>query len=71
MQRTLISTLVTVIPLSCLYLAIGTLLFVFYQQHPQVAAPAEAQGGVTTLRGLFPAGGIERPHVDRHHPGQH
>ena len=42
-QRTLISTLVTVIPLSCLYLAIGTLLFVFYQQHPQVAASAEAK----------------------------
>ena len=33
----------TVIPLSCLYLAIGTLLFVFYQQHPQIAPPAEAK----------------------------
>ena len=40
-QRTLISTIVTVIPIMCLYLAIGTLLYVFYQQHPGVVRPAQ------------------------------
>jgi len=42
-QRTLISTIVTVIPITCIYLAIGTLLYVFYQQHPGVVQPAEAK----------------------------
>jgi len=42
-QRTLVSTIVTVIPITCLYLAIGTLLYVFYQQHPQVPKPSEAK----------------------------
>jgi len=42
-QRTLLSTIITAIPVMCLYLAIGTLLFVFYQQHPSVAGPAEAK----------------------------
>ncbi len=40
-QRTLISTIVTVIPITCIYLAIGTLLYVFYQQNPGVAQPAQ------------------------------
>ena len=42
-QRTLVSTIVTVIPITCIYLAIGTLLFVFYQQHPGAVGPAEAK----------------------------
>jgi len=42
-QQTLVSTIVTVIPITCLYLAIGTLLYVFYQQHPQVPPPAQAK----------------------------
>ena len=42
-QRTLVSTIITVIPVMCLYLAIGTLLYVFYQQHPSVMRPAEAK----------------------------
>ena len=42
-QRTLISTIVTVIPITCIYLAIGTLLYVFYTQNPGVAGPAEAK----------------------------
>jgi SSS family transporter len=42
-QRTLISTIVTVIPITCIYLAIGTLLYVFYKQNPGVAGPAEAK----------------------------
>lgn len=42
-QQALISTIITVIPIMCIYLAIGTLLYVFYAQHPDVAAPAEAK----------------------------
>jgi len=42
-QRTLISTIITVIPIMCLYLAIGTLFYVFYQQNPDVVRPAEAK----------------------------
>jgi len=42
-QKTLISTIITVIPIMCLYLAIGTLLYVFYQQNPDVIQPAEAK----------------------------
>ncbi len=40
-QRTLVSTIVTVIPIMCLYLAIGTLLYVFYQQNPGAVLPTE------------------------------
>jgi SSS family solute:Na+ symporter len=42
-QRTLVSTIVTVIPITCIYLAIGTLLYVFYQQHPDAVQPTEAK----------------------------
>jgi len=42
-QRTLISTIVTVIPITCIYLAIGTLLYVFYRQHLGAVQPAEAK----------------------------
>lgn len=42
-QRTLVSTIATVIPITCIYLAIGTLLYVFYQQHPLVPRPEEAK----------------------------
>ncbi len=42
-QRTLISTIVTVIPITCIYLAIGTLLYVFYQQNPDVVQPTRAK----------------------------
>ena len=42
-QRTLVSTIVTVIPITCLYLAIGTLLYVFYQQHSGAVQPTEAK----------------------------
>ena len=42
-QKTLISTIITVIPVMCLYLAIGTLLYVFYQQNADVTPPAKAK----------------------------
>jgi len=42
-QKTLVSTIVTVIPITCIYLAIGTLLYVFYQQNPDAVQPARAK----------------------------
>ncbi len=42
-QRTLVSTIVTVIPITCLYLMIGTLLYVFYRQNPGAVQPAKAK----------------------------
>ena len=38
-QRALISTIVAAFPLVCLYLAVGTLLFAFYRQQPQLPLP--------------------------------
>ncbi|MFC1763924.1 sodium/solute symporter [Planctomycetota bacterium] len=42
-QRTLVATIWTVIPVMCLYLAIGTLLYVFYQQYPEIPAPLQSK----------------------------
>jgi len=42
-QRTLVSTIVTVIPIMCIYLAIGTLLYVFYRQNPGAVQPVKAK----------------------------
>lgn len=38
-QRTIIATIFATIPLLVLYLSIGTLLFVFYSQHPSLPLP--------------------------------
>jgi len=46
-QRTILATIVTVLPVYWLYLLIGTLLYVFYGQHPELALPAE-------LKTIFP-----------------
>jgi SSS family solute:Na+ symporter len=40
-QKTIISTIVTVLPVYWLYLLIGTLLFVFYQQNQSLSLPEE------------------------------
>jgi SSS family solute:Na+ symporter len=42
-QNTIIATILGALPVLCLYLAIGTLLFVFYRQNPNVAGPQEAK----------------------------
>ena len=41
-QKTLIATIFASVPLTALYLGIGTLLFVFYKQNPGLALPANA-----------------------------
>ena len=41
-QKTLIATIFASVPLTALYLGIGTLLFVFYKQNPALLQPANA-----------------------------
>ncbi|MHC4154190.1 MAG: sodium:solute symporter family transporter [Planctomycetota bacterium] len=38
-QRTIISTILTALPVLCVYLGIGTLLYVFFRQNPDVLQP--------------------------------
>jgi SSS family solute:Na+ symporter len=42
-QRTIISTIIAGLPILCLYLGIGTLLYVFYSQNPGFARPEKAK----------------------------
>jgi len=42
-QSTIIATIVGALPVLCLYLAIGTLLYVFYRQNPDVSGPEQAK----------------------------
>ncbi|NLH41724.1 MAG: sodium/solute symporter [Planctomycetes bacterium] len=46
-QRTILATIVTVLPVYWLYLLIGTLLYVFYGRHPELPLPTE-------LKTIFP-----------------
>ena len=46
-QKTILATILAVLPVYWLYLLIGTLLYVFYRQHPELAQPAE-------LKTIFP-----------------
>ncbi|MDO8301797.1 MAG: hypothetical protein Q7T18_01000 [Sedimentisphaerales bacterium] len=42
-QKAIISTIFVSLPITVIYLSIGTLLFVFYKLNPAVAAPTEAK----------------------------
>jgi Na+/proline symporter len=42
-QATIFMTIILGLPVLCLYLAIGTGLFIFFRQHPNVAGPAQAK----------------------------
>ncbi len=56
-QRTIIATVVTVLPVYWLYLLVGTLLFVFYQQNPSLALPVELKEILPHFaRNVLPAG---------------
>jgi SSS family solute:Na+ symporter len=41
-QRALVGTIAAGLPITCMYMAIGTLLFVFYQQNPGLPLPDKA-----------------------------
>jgi SSS family transporter len=40
-QRAIISTIFVSLPIMCMYLAVGTLLFAFYRLNPQIAGPSQ------------------------------
>ena len=42
-QKTIVATVVTALPVYWLYLLVGTLLYVFYAQHPELPAPEKAK----------------------------
>jgi SSS family transporter len=42
-QKTIIMTILTALPILCIYLGIGTLLYVFYQQNPDIIQPGRAK----------------------------
>jgi SSS family solute:Na+ symporter len=42
-QRTILMTILTALPILCVYLGIGTLLYVFYRQNPDIVQPARAK----------------------------
>jgi SSS family transporter len=42
-QKTILSTIIASFPILCLYLGIGTLLYVFYQQNPDAVQPEKTK----------------------------
>ena len=42
-QKTIIFTIITALPVLCVYLGIGTLFYVFFRQNPDVLQPAKAK----------------------------
>ena len=42
-QKTIFLTIAGALPVLCLYLAIGTGFYIFYQQHPDIAAPEQTK----------------------------
>jgi len=56
-RRTIIATVITVLPVYWLYLLVGTLLYVFYQQNPSLALPSELKEILPHFaRNVLPAG---------------
>jgi SSS family solute:Na+ symporter len=56
-QKTIVATIITALPVYWLYLLIGTLLYVFYSQHPGLSLPAEPKGIFPHFaRTVLPAG---------------
>jgi SSS family transporter len=56
-QKTIISTILTVLPVYWLYLLVGTLLYVFYQQNPSLPLPGELKEILPHFaRNVLPAG---------------
>ena len=42
-QKTIVMTILAAFPILCIYLGIGTLLYVFYQQNPDILQPGRAK----------------------------
>ncbi|MCX5632655.1 MAG: sodium/solute symporter [Phycisphaerae bacterium] len=56
-QNAIFLTIATAFPILCIYLAIGTLLYVFFQQNPQAIQPAKTKEVISYFTANFlPAG---------------
>jgi solute:Na+ symporter, SSS family len=56
-QRTIFMTILAALPILCIYLGIGTLLYVFYQQNPDVIQPGRAKEVISHfVKNSLPAG---------------
>lgn len=56
-QNAIFMTIAAALPILCVYLAIGTLFFVFFRQHPNIAAPEKAKEVLSYFTANFlPAG---------------
>jgi SSS family solute:Na+ symporter len=56
-QRTIISTILAGLPILCIYLGIGTLLYVFYRQNPDLPVPGKIKEVLSHFAANFlPAG---------------
>jgi SSS family solute:Na+ symporter len=56
-QKTIVATIIAVLPVYWLYLLVGTLLYVFYSQHPGLSLPLETKGIFPHfVRTVLPAG---------------
>ncbi len=56
-QMTIFMTIILGLPVLCIYLAIGTGLYLFFRQHPDVAGPAQAKEVVSHfIANYLPAG---------------
>jgi SSS family solute:Na+ symporter len=56
-QKTIIMTILTALPILCIYLGIGTLFYVFYQQNPDIIQPSRAKEVLSHfVKNSLPAG---------------
>lgn len=56
-QNAILLTIITALPILCIYLSIGTLFFVFFKQNPNIAEPAKAKEVLSYFTANFlPAG---------------
>ena len=70
-QKTIVATILAVLPVYWLYLLIGTLLYVFYTRTSRAPAAAGSQGDLSPFRPDDPAGGPQRPCPRRRRHGEY
>lgn len=58
-QKAIIMTILTVLPVTCVYLAVGTLLYVFFRQNPSLPGPDKAKEVVSYFTANFLPSGLK------------
>ncbi len=58
-QKTIILTILTILPITCLYLAVGTLLYVFFRQNPNVPGPDKVKEVLSYFTANFLPSGLK------------